>query len=139
MRGESFESIGMWDNGSVSVVGLDEPEEVEAMFVTHTTFETLRLQTSMGRRFSAEDDQPGAPLTIILSHDYWQTRFAGDPDVVGRTLRVDGQAREIIGVMPEEPRFLRFDPAMYLPFQFDRATFSLGTSPTRPWPDSSPK
>ncbi|NNM07021.1 MAG: ABC transporter permease [Gemmatimonadetes bacterium] len=125
-EGRSFESLGMWDNGSVSVVGLDEPEEVEAMFVTYTTFEALRIQPAIGRRFSAEDDSPGAPLTIILSHDYWQSRFAGDLDVVGRTLRVDGETREIVGVMPAEPRFLRFDPAMYLPFQFDRATLYVG-------------
>ncbi|MFC1661815.1 ABC transporter permease [Gemmatimonadota bacterium] len=125
-EGQVFESLGMWDNGSVSVVGLEEPEEVEAIFVTYTTFEALRLSPTLGRRFSAEDDSPGAPRTIILSHDYWQTRFAGDPNVVGRTLRVDGETREIIGVMPEEPRFLRFDPAMYLPFQFDRATLYVG-------------
>ncbi|MGD2121887.1 MAG: ABC transporter permease [Gemmatimonadota bacterium] len=125
-EGQVFESLGMWDNGSVSVVGLDEPEEVEAMFVTHTTFEALRISPAMGRRFTAEDDSPGSPLTIILSHDYWQTRYAGDPQVIGKTLRVDGQTREIIGVMPEEPRFLRFEPAMYLPFQFDRATLFVG-------------
>jgi predicted permease len=125
-EGRVFESIGMWDNGSVSVVGLDQPEEVEAMWVTYTTFEALRLQPTLGRRFSEEDDSPGSPLTIILGHDYWQTRFGGDLDVVGQTLRVDGETREIIGVMPAEPRFLRFDPAMYLPFRFDRANLFMG-------------
>ena len=125
-EGRVFESIGMWDPSSVSVVGLDEPEEVEAMFLTYTTLEALRIQPALGRRFTAEDDSPDTPHTIMLSHDYWQTRFGGDPAVIGQTLRVDGVTWEIIGVMPSEPRFLRFDPAIYLPFRFDRATLFVG-------------
>jgi predicted permease len=108
------------------VTGLDEPEQVEIMRVTDGTFQALRLQPALGRRFNSEDDSPGSPLTVILSHDYWQTRFGGDPTVLGRSLTVDGHPREIIGVMAAEPRFLHFDPAFYLPFRFDRAEIFLG-------------
>ena len=69
---------------------------------------------------------PGAPLTVILSYDYWQTRFGGDPAVLGQTLNVEGRPREIIGVMPADARFLAYDPAFYLPFQFDRAQLFVG-------------
>lgn len=125
-EGRSFSEIGMWDNGSASVTGLDEPEEVEIMRVTEGTFRALRLQPVMGRRFSPEDDSPGTPLTVILSHDYWQTRFGGDPEILGKTLTVSGLPREIIGVMPSSTRFLQFDPAFFLPFRFDRAQVFLG-------------
>jgi predicted permease len=125
-EGKSFSEIGMWDNGTASVTGLDEPEEVPIMQVTEGTFRALRIQPSLGRRFTAEDDSPGSPLTMILSYDYWQTRFGGDPGVLGQTLTVDGRSREIIGVMPAEARFLAFDPAFYLPFQFDRAQLFVG-------------
>jgi putative ABC transport system permease protein len=80
----------------------------------------------MGRAFSAEDDSPGAPETVILSHGYWQRRFSGDRNVLGQTLTVDGRAHEIIGVMPSDFRFLRSDPALFLPFQFDRSKTIVG-------------
>ncbi|MEJ2542143.1 MAG: ABC transporter permease [Gemmatimonadota bacterium] len=125
-EGQSFSEIGMWDNETASVTGLDEPEEVGIMEVTEGTFRALRVQPALGRRFSAEDDSPGAPLTMILSYDYWQTRFGGDPGVLGQTLAVDGRPREIIGVMPADARFLAYDPAFYLPFQFDRSQLFVG-------------
>jgi predicted permease len=125
-EGQSFSEIGMWDNGTASVTGLAEPEEVSIMEVTEGTFRALRVQPALGRRFTAEDDSPGAPLTVILSYDYWQTRFGGDPGVLGQTLNVEGRPREIIGVLPADARFLAYDPAFYLPFQFDRSQLFVG-------------
>jgi predicted permease len=125
-EGQSFSEIGMWDWGSASVTGIDEPEEVQTMRVTDGTFRALRLQPVLGRRFNAEDDSPEAPLTIILGHDYWQTRFGGDPGVLGQTLTVEGRPREIIGVMPAGFRLIDQNPAFYLPFQFNRAELFVG-------------
>ena len=125
-EGRSFSEIGMWDQGTASVTGIEEPEEVETMEVTEGTFRALRIQPILGRGFTAEDDSPGAPMTVILSYDYWRTRFGGDPGVLGQTLTVEGRPREIIGVMAAEPRFLAYDPAFYLPFQFDRSQLFVG-------------
>jgi putative ABC transport system permease protein len=125
-EGRSFSELGIWDNGTASVTGLDEPEQVEIMEVTEGTFRALRLQPALGRNFSPEDDSPGTPLTVILSYDYWQTRFGGDRDVLGRTLNVESRPREIIGVMGADARFLHFDPAFYLPFRFDRSEIGVG-------------
>jgi predicted permease len=121
-----FQDSGLWDNSQVSITGLEEPEEVEAMRVTDGTFPILRIQPALGRVFSAEDDSPGSPETVILGHGYWQSRFGGDPSVLGRTLRIDGKPTEIIGVMPAGLRFLTFDPAVFLPFQFDRSEVFMG-------------
>jgi len=125
-EGRAFSEIGMWDNGSSSITGLDEPEQVESMRVTEGTFEALRIDPILGRRFSEEDDSPDSPRTVILSHNYWQTRFGGDPDVVGRSLTVDSRPREIIGVMGADVRFLHYDPAIYIPFRFDRSALGVG-------------
>jgi len=125
-EGRSFSEIGMWDNETASVTGLDEPEEVSCMMVTEGTFRALRVQPVLGRIFSPEDDSPGTPRTVILSYDYWQTRFGGDPGVLGRTLTVDSRPREIIGVMGADVRFLHYDPAFYLPFRFNRAELFVG-------------
>ncbi len=63
-------------------------------------FRALRIAPLLGRIFGAEDEDPDGALTIMLSEGYWRSRFGSDPEVVGRTLQIDGATREIIGVMP---------------------------------------
>ncbi len=124
--GQVFEQVGMWDNEQVSVTGLAEPERVESMYVTDGTLSLLRVKPKLGRIFTPEDDAPGTPLTVILSEAYWQRRFGSDPKVLGRTILVNSKSREIVGVLSKELRFLRFQPDLFLPFQFDPAEVFLG-------------
>ncbi len=121
-----FEDIGMYDRNSASITQLAEPEEVEAMDVTDRVFPLLRIKTHIGRVFTAEDDLPGSPETVILAHGYWMRRFSGDPDVLGQMLRVDGRPREIVGVTQAGLTFLQYDPDIFLPFQFDRGEVFIG-------------
>ena len=121
-----FEDIGMWDTGAVSVTGLAEPERVEVLRVTAGILPILKVQPALGRPFSAEDDSPGSPLTVILTYDYWQRRFGGDQGVIGRTLIADGRPREIIGVMPQSYRFLRTRPSLLLPLRINRSEVFVG-------------
>ena len=121
-----FEDIGLWDDDQVSVTGLEEPEQVEAILVTDGVMPLLRLRPTIGRMFSPEDDLPGNQETVILSHGYWQRNFGGDAGAIGQVLRINGRPREIIGVMPPDFRFLRSDPEVYLPFQFDRSEVVVG-------------
>ncbi|MGD8331919.1 MAG: ABC transporter permease [Acidobacteriota bacterium] len=121
-----FESIGMWDNDSDTVTGLDEPEELPSMYVTDTTLPLLGVKTAIGRLFSPEDDTPDSPRTVILSYGYWQSRFGGDPGVLGQMMRINSMQREIIGVLAEDTQFLDYDPQFYLPFRFDRNTLFIG-------------
>ena len=102
------------------------------MLVTAGLLPLLRVQPEIGRRFTEQDDSPGAPQTIMLSYAYWRRQFGADSAVVGSTLRVNGTQREIIGVLP--PVFLLppaqtlagQDVAIYLPFQWDRAVAVRG-------------
>ncbi len=121
-----FEDTGMWDDADVTITGLAEPERVQALMVTDGTFPILRVQAALGRIFTPSDDLPGSPLTVVLSHPYWQRRFGGDPAVVGKSLTVNGRSREIIGVLPAGFRFLRSKPDVFLPFQFNRAEVYMG-------------
>jgi len=125
-EGQVFDGVGMWDNSSSAVTGLDRPEEVASMYVTAGTLPLLGVQPSLGRLFGEQDEQPEAPLTVVLSHGYWQSRFGADPGALGETLRINGRPHEIIGVLPAETRFLDYDPRFYLPFQFDRSELFLG-------------
>jgi predicted permease len=124
--GRTFESVGMWDNGSVSVTGIAEPEQVPSMSLTFQILPMLGIEPALGRVFSPEDDSPGTPETVMLGHGYWQRRFGGDPSAVGKTLTVNGTPREIIGVLPAGVRFLSYDPDVYVPFRFDPAAVTVG-------------
>jgi putative ABC transport system permease protein len=120
----SFEGIGAWDGQEVSITGRGEPERVEVLAVSSGLLPLLRVQPQLGRLFLQEDDKPGSPMRVLLSHGYWQRRFGGAPNIVGQTLRIDGVPAEIVGVLPPSFRFLRNDPALILPLKLDRADAS---------------
>ncbi len=122
----TFDDIGMWAGSQVTITGIAEPERVPAMRVTDGTLSLLRVKPALGRIFSAEDDAPGGAETAILSYGYWQRRFGGDSGVVGRTLEVNGRPTVIVGILPPEFRFLRFDPSVFIPFRFDRSELFIG-------------
>jgi predicted permease len=121
----AFEDVGIWNNTQVSVTGLDQPERVTALLVTDGTLPLLRVAPILGRTFTHHDDLPEAEPTVMLSHGYWLLRFAGDSDVVGRTLTIDGRSREVIGVLPPGFDFFQIDPAVYLPYRFDRSQVAV--------------
>lgn len=75
------------------------PERSTAMAVTADFFPILGLAPELGRTFTPEDQAQHSPV-VVISHGYWQKQLAGDPDVLGRTLRFDGQTVTVIGVMP---------------------------------------
>lgn len=125
-QGRAFAQIGIWRNDAVSVTGQDEPEQVPALQVTLDVLPALRVAPVVGRGFSEEEDSPGGPLAVILSHGYWQRRFDGDPGIVGRQLVVDGRARDVIGVLPRTFRFLDVDADLVYPLQLDRQAVFLG-------------
>jgi predicted permease len=116
----SFEDIGVWQRSSVSVTGVGEPEQIRAVSVTEGVLPVLGVQPALGRGFTRQDDTPGSPETVILMYGYWQRRFGGDRGVLGRRIVMDGKAREVIGVMPENFRFLDVKRDVILPLQFDR-------------------
>lgn len=124
--GRVFEDIGLWDNEEVSITEGGEPERAQALWVTDGLLRILRVQPQLGRFFTKEDDAPGSPRRAILTHGYWQRRFGGAPDVIGRSLIVDGRPSEVIGVLPPSFKFLRTDPAVLLPLQLNRAEVRVG-------------
>ncbi len=65
----------------------------------------IGVQPILGRQIRPEEDTPGGPRVVLLSHGVWQRRYAGDPSVVGRTITVNGNPHTIIGVMPPQFQF----------------------------------
>jgi len=126
-QSSTFQDIGLYSSGSANVTGTAEPERVASLNVTDGTLPILGIPPMLGRWFSRADDSPGAPDTVVLTYGYWRRKFGDDPTVIGKALRVDGKARQIIGVMPEQFHVLDSqDPALIIPFQFDRSKTVLG-------------
>jgi predicted permease len=124
-EGRAFASVGAWDDATASVTGEAEPEQVPSMSVTHQTFPLMGVQPVVGRVFTLEDDTPDAPLTVMLGHGYWTRSYGRDPGVIGRTMTINARTHEIIGVLPPG-RFLRADPDVVVPFQWDRGETIVG-------------
>jgi len=106
--------------GSFNLSGKDTPEQVDGMRTSWDYFDLLAVSPALGRRFTAEDDRPGAPRVAVISHGLWQRKFGGDPRVIGRSLLVDGEPCTIIGVTRAGFRFF-FAPDMWVPLALDRA------------------
>jgi putative ABC transport system permease protein len=97
--GEVFASFGAWTPGAVNVTESGEPERVMASFVSPGALAATGVDPLLGRRFGEDDDRPGSAVAL-LSHGFWQRRFGGVPDIVGRTVAVNGVMQTIVGVMP---------------------------------------
>lgn len=122
-----FEDIGIYQGDSASVTGQGNPEQVPGLDVTDGVLPILGLKPILGRWFNRVDDSPSGPQTVMLSYDYWQSRFGSDRSIVGRTITVDGTARQVIGVMPRDFRFLDWEqPKLFMPLRLDRSKTTLG-------------
>jgi predicted permease len=71
-----------------------------AALVSHTLFGVLGARPALGRWFAADEDRPGAPRAVVLAHDFWRAHFGGDPAVLGRAVRLAGDAFTVVGVAP---------------------------------------
>ena len=131
-RHRTFDAFGVWSPyaGAATVSGQGDPEEVRVLAVSQGLLTALGVRSEIGRGFSAADDTPGAPATVILTNSYWHRTFGGDPDVVRRVLTINSRPHQIIGVMPAEFRFggavvnatmRASSPDIILPLQIDPA------------------
>jgi len=105
---KSFDSIAAYRWSFNFLVSDEGSESLQGMWVTRDYFRVAGLQPALGRTFQDSDIGPNTPPVIILGHDLWQRKFSGDPNIVGKTIRVSRQetAPTIIGVMPPGIRFL---------------------------------
>jgi predicted permease len=123
----TFEDIGVYTGDSFNVTGSGEPEHVLGLDVTDGTLPLLGVTPAAGRLFTRRDDSPAGAPTVLLSYAYWQKKFGGATSVVGTSITLDGQTREIIGVLPKGFHFLdQEDAAIIAPFQWDRSKTKLG-------------
>lgn len=95
---QSLTTFAYWNNTYVEPG--QAPERLLALDATADFFTTFGIQPALGRAFTADEQSPGRNQVAILSHALWQSRFGGDPNVIGRTVRLNAEQVTIIGVMP---------------------------------------
>ncbi|HET9399802.1 MAG TPA: ABC transporter permease [Candidatus Acidoferrales bacterium] len=98
----SFEQIAVYGEWSSALSPNDGgvPEVVDGAICSHELFSALKVQPAMGRTFTAEEDQHGAGRVAVISDSLWKRRFGARSDVLGTTVRLDGEPHTVIGVMP---------------------------------------
>lgn len=119
-----FVDMAAFFDQNVNLTGTGEPEELAAQIATPNLFSVLRVQPILGRAFAPDDGQPGGPRVVVISHGLWQRRFAGDPQIVGRSITLDNLQRTVIGVLPpdvgwyvQKGSMIRKAPEIWSPWQ----------------------
>lgn len=126
-RARSFASLSALTEGRWVLTGGDRPERVSGILMTPGTTETWRLPPVLGRAFTADEATPGGERVAMLTHGFWQSRFDGDPEVVGRSLTLDGEEHTIVGVMSPTFEFAGFRQAEVItPLALHRGSASRG-------------
>jgi putative ABC transport system permease protein len=119
-RAEAFDAIAAYDfaGPGLNLSGGDRPEHIKGIHVSEGYFRVFGATPEIGRAFSPQDDTPGAPRVAVMTHKLWVSRFAGDPQMVGRSIMLNGDAFPVIGILP--PGF-RSEPAadVFIPLQAD--------------------
>ena len=96
----SFSSMAVTRGTSFTLTGLGEAEELRAQFISSDYFSLLNVQPVIGRFFAQGEDEIGAAPIVLVSANFWHRKLSGSPDVIGKTLNLDGKAFTIVGVAP---------------------------------------
>jgi len=101
-RGQSasFESLSAISAGAVNLTGKGEPERLEEMRVSANLFTALGVRPAIGRGFLPDEDHSGRDRVAVLSNQFWQRKYHGDPGIIGATILLDNEAYTVVGVLP---------------------------------------
>ena len=99
-QSRSFSAMSVVCDLDVDLAGISQPQTIGAQAVSSNYLALLGVRPVLGRDFRADEDRPGTAPVAILSHALWQTRFGGEPTVVGRSISLDGHPVTVVGVLP---------------------------------------
>jgi putative ABC transport system permease protein len=128
-RQTSFESLVGYVDGTVNLSGAERPERFDGASMTADAFDVLAVRPLLGRTFRAGEDAPGTPVVVVLSHWLWKSRYGGDPRILGRGIRVNGQPATVVGVMPPGFAF-PFRERVWVSLKLDLARAARGQGQT---------
>ncbi len=97
-----FEKFGVYNRNSYNLTGAGEAERIPTAQMSADLFAALRVNAALGRLYTNDEDQPGGPPVVVLSHGLWQRRFGGRTDIINQSLILNSKSYTVIGVMPQE-------------------------------------
>ena len=114
-----FDYMAAQTGGSVTLTGINEPVQLRGSRVSAHYFDIFGIKPAFGRTFAADEDQVGKEHVAVLSHALWDSQFGADPNVVGRTITLDGLPHTVIGVLPAGGAFDRAFAQIWRPLAFE--------------------
>jgi putative ABC transport system permease protein len=114
----AFSAVAAEQFSSFNLAAAGDTERVIGGRVTAGYFDVFNMPPAHGRVFTREEDQPGRELVVVLSHRLWVRRFAGDPAVIGRSIELNGQTYDVIGIMPAAFDYTADREELFVPIAF---------------------
>jgi putative ABC transport system permease protein len=109
-RTDVFQDIAAVANTTLSLTGVDNPEQIQAARVSASMFRMFGLAIAHGRSFTDEEDRPHGPNVAVLSDEFWVRRFGGDPSIVGKTISLSGEPYQVVGISAPEGKMEAIRP-----------------------------
>jgi predicted permease len=125
-RSRAFEDLAGYFYGTRNLSGDQAAEQVSTTWTTGNLFPLLGVRAAMGRVLGPDDDHPGAPDVALLSHGLWIRRYGGDPEILDKTIRIDGVPHTVVGVVTEDFNFPFNAVQLWLPMRADPAAEARG-------------
>ena len=118
-QSQAFESIAAVADDSFNLTGRDAPEQIRGARVSGDLFHLLAVKPYLGRSFLPEEDRPGGARVAILSYGLWRRLFDTDTNILNRTVELDGQTVQVVGVLPAGFKFLDEKQEVWVPRAFE--------------------
>src|SRR6187431_890526 len=120
-RADVFDGLVEYHQMNFDLINRGEPDRVNTGVVSANFFDLLGIKPVIGRTFVAADDVKGAEAVLVLSHTYWQTKFGGDPGIIGQVFEMNDRPHRVIGVLPNVPHYPQendvYMPVLACPFR----------------------
>ncbi len=111
----TFEAIAVYNDSSASLTGTGDAQRLTGARSSPNLFNVLGVAPAKGRVFTDDEDRPGQDAVVVISHGLWTRLFGSDPNIIGRTVELNGRNREVIGVMPDGFGFPRQTTDFWVP------------------------
>jgi predicted permease len=124
----SFSGIAAFYQSTVNISGAEKAERYDGARVSAELFDVLQIRPQLGRTFRREEETPGLGNVAVLSYSMWKDRYAGDPQILGKAIRANGEPVTVVGIMP--PNFTYPDrQAIWMPLQLEATKLERGSGP----------
>ena len=112
---KTFASMAIYRHEDYNLTGTDRSLRVSGLMISASFLSTLGIHPALGRDFEPTDDRLGAAPVVLLSDGFWHRRYGGNPDVIGKSMQLDGNSYSIVGIIPAEFRFYGVDRDVFVP------------------------